>query len=159
LYEQYGFELLNYIRASVVTFIVLYSWKLFSNAESQSSLKFGIRVAISGIVFGLWVLALTPQYRLEGLHCIYVLGFSLLTYLVASRVILSHGNHGLSLEVKNGYIKTLVFFITLAALTRIAAAFIPNGYEKHLAYASLSFSIGVLIWSKYFIPKNFTTYE
>lgn len=156
LSEQYGWQYFNFVRAILASYIVLYTWKLFSKSESHTGLKLGIRIAISGILIGLWVLAVVPQYRLEGLHSIYVLGFSLLTYLVASRVILSHGNHGLELETKNNYVRTLVFFLTLAALTRIAAAYIPNGYEKHLAYASISFSIGVLAWSKFFIPRNFT---
>ncbi|MBP7843174.1 MAG: NnrS family protein [Proteobacteria bacterium] len=159
LYEVTGHTIYSYVRAALTTFIILFSWKIFTKAESKTSLKLGIRVALTGIMIGLWVLAVLPQYRLEGLHSIYVLGFSLLSYLVASRVIIAHGNHGLALELNNKYIRTLVFFLVLAGLTRIAAAFIPNGYEKHLAYASASFTIGVLVWSKFFIPKTFTTYS
>jgi len=158
LYEIYDYSWAPYLRAVLATGLVIFGWKITAKNERKNAVGVGIKIATTSTLIGLWVLAVTPQYRLEALHTIYITGFSLLTFMVASRVILSHGNYGLSAEEKNPYIKAAIFFICLAALTRIAAVFIPESYEKHLAYASVSFIIGATIWAKYFLPRIFENF-
>ncbi len=157
-YEIYGYSWASYLRAALATALVIFGWKITAKNERKNALGVGIRIATTSTLLGLWALAVTPQYRLEALHTIYITGFSLLTFMVASRVILSHGNYGLNAEERNPYIKTAIFFICLAALTRIAAVFIPESYEKHLAYASASFIIGATVWAKYFLPRIFENF-
>jgi len=152
--EQYLFlEWGAYLRATISSFVIIFVWRVFHRGMQKNAMTWGLRIAAVCIVSGLWALAITPQYRLEALHLLYVSGFSLMTFMVASRVILAHGKHGIEMENKNIFLKLAIFLIVLASFTRIAAIFVPNGYEKHLSYAAISFVLGVGIWARFFLPK------
>ncbi len=147
-----------YARAFVASFVVLFGWNIFTKAARKSILGSGIRLAAWMMLGGLWGLAVFPEYRLESLHVLYVGGFAVLTLMVASRVILSHGNYDLTAELKNAHIKYALCFFSLAAATRAAAVFVPNGYEKHLAYASAAFIAGAVVWGRYFLTRIFENF-
>ncbi len=158
-FEIYGDDHIgSYLRAILVSLIAVRGWRLFDRGGSLQGLSIGLRIAAFSVLLGTWALALYPEYRLEALHVIYVMGFSLMTFLVATRVILAHGNYGVENEIKNLYIRLPLFLILLAGLTRVAAIFIPGSYERHLAYAAVSFVIGVSIWAKYFLPRVFENF-
>ncbi|MBS1984878.1 MAG: NnrS family protein [Bdellovibrionales bacterium] len=153
-YESWG----SYLRAVTVSLVAVFGWRLFARSETNTGLTWGIRAAGFFTVAGTWGMAVFPAYRLEALHVIYVMGFSLMTFMVASRVILAHGNFGIENEARNLFIKIPIFFLILAGLTRVAAIFIPESYAQHLGYAALAFIIGVGVWAKYFLPRVFTNY-
>lgn len=148
-YEKYG----SFLRFSLLLLVYFRYWNAHQFSKFNSSVSWGIRAASFSIVLGTLGLWLFPDYRLEGLHVLYISGFGLLTLMVASRVILSHGNFDLSLEFRNRFIQIPIMLITLAAMTRVSASFIEDGYERHLGYAALMFIIASALWSVYFIPK------
>lgn len=143
------------LRAVLVTATAILGWRLLTRGARSSGLTWGLRSSALSVVAGVWGLAIYPEFRLEALHVIYVMGFSLMTLMVASRVILAHGNWGVENELKNIFIKLAVFFVLLAGVTRVAAVFVPASYDQHLAYASASFILGLGIWSRYFLVRLF----
>lgn len=147
-----------YLRALTVSFVAVFGWRIFARSPASSALGWGLRISGACVTLGTWALAVYPEFRLEALHIIYITGFSLMTFMVASRVILAHGNYGLQHEVGNFFIKGPIFFIILAGFTRVAAIFIPESYTEHLGYASAAFAIGVGLWAKYFLPRVFANY-
>lgn len=154
--ESYG----TFLRFLVMTWVLLKYWKVYIFNGFNTALSVGVRFAALSIFLGTLGLWVFPAYRLESLHVLYVSGFALLTIMVASRVILAHGNFDLNLEMRNWFIRIPVALIILAAATRVSAVFIEGSYEKHLAYAAASFLIAVVMWGCFFIPKLFkrTTY-
>lgn len=146
--ESYG----NLLRFLLILVVFFRYWTVQRSSGFHSSVSWGVRIAAVSILFGTMGLWLVPQYRLEALHLLFISGFGLLTLMVASRVILAHGNHNLSLEIKNLFIKIPIGLIILASATRISAVFV-NGYQRHLGYAALVFLVAVLVWSFFFIPK------
>ena len=146
-------ELGNFLRAAIITYVFFRHWKAHLFKGPNSSVGMGVRIATFSMLSGAIGLWLFPEYRLESLHLLYVSGFSLLTLMVASRVILAHGNHDLQLEEKNWFIRIPVAMIALAAATRVSAVFIEGGYERHLAFAAFSFIMGCLLWCYFFLPK------
>lgn len=149
LHESSG----NFLRALVIGFVFFRHWKVHKFGGPNSSVAWGMRLSAVSMLAGVFALWLFPVYRLEALHLLYVSGFSVLTLMVASRVILAHGNHDLSLEFKNWFIKVPILLFLLAAATRVSAVFIPGGYERHLAYAAISFLAGCILWAYFFMPK------
>lgn len=143
----------NFLRALVMTVVFYRHWHGHSLSRKQSSLAWGIRIATTSMLLGTIGVWLFPDYRLEAIHLIYVSGFGLLTLMVASRVILAHGNHDLQLEFKNWFIKIPVAMILVAAGIRVSAVFLAGGYERNLAFAAFSFLAGCGLWSYFFIPK------
>jgi len=143
----------NLIRSLTMMLVAIRYWRIHLFNSSNSSVGWGIRIAALSMLagnFGMW---LFPDYRLESLHILYISGFGLLTLMVATRVILSHGSHDLNLESKNWYIRVPVGLIILSMATRVSAVFIQTGYERHLAYAAFTFLLGCLFWAIYFFPK------
>ena len=74
--------------------------------------------------------------------------------MVASRVTLSHGGHGLELEKTSKTISLTAILILLAAITRISAPWVRS-YESHLVYSALLWIIAVCVWAFVFLPKMF----
>ncbi len=149
LSEGYG----NFLRAAVMTLVFFRYWKAWYFKGQNSSVSWGIRLAAVSMLLGTIGLWLFPDYRLEAIHLLYVSGFGLLTLMIASRVILAHGNHDLQLEFGNWFINIPVGMIVFAAATRVAAAFVDGGYERHLAYAAFIFLSGFGLWCYFFVPK------
>ena len=69
-----------------------------------------LRVGLAGVVVGLAVEALRPQYRIGALHILFISGFSFIVLTVAIRVIFGHSGNSHLFE------KRLPFFIVVAVL-------------------------------------------
>jgi len=152
--EVYGKESIGGLLRFVIMVLVFFRyWHGYRLSGFNSSVAIGVRVAATSIVLGTLGLWCFSEYRLESLHLLYISGFALLTLMVASRIILAHGNYDLTLEFKNWFLKIPIGLILLAAATRISATFIDGGFERHLAYASISFLAGGILWAFYFLPK------
>ena len=149
LFPSFG----SFLRFIIIIWAFVKYWRAYRLSSFNSSVSVGIRIASFSILIGTSILWLYPNYSLEGQHLIYISGFSLLTLMVASRVILAHGNYDLSLEFKNKYIWIPVILIIISTATRVSAAFVEGGYERHLSYAALVFIVAGFIWSLYFVPK------
>lgn len=143
----------SFSRAALVTLVFFRHWKGHVFRGPNSSVGWGLRIASVSMMLGTIGLWIFPEYHLESVHLLYVSGFGLLTLMVASRVILAHGNHDLQLEFKNWYVKLPVAMIVLAAATRVSAAFVDGGYERHLTYAAFTFLVGLGLWCYFFVPK------
>lgn len=152
--ESFFNETFGSILRNLVMIVVFFRyWRAHRFSGVNTSVSLGVRIASVSILLGTLGLTLFPDYRLESLHILFISGFSLLTIMVASRVILAHGNHGLNLEIKNWFIRFAIFFIVLAASTRVSAIFLEDSYAYHLAYAAIMFICGMAFWGHYFIPK------
>ncbi len=143
----------SFFRFMILLMVFFRYWRGHRFSGFNSSVAIGVRVSAFSIVMGTFGLWYFSDYRLESLHLLYISGFGLLTLMVASRVILSHGNYDLSLEFRNWFIKIPIALIILAALTRMSAVFVEGGYERHLAYAALTFLVAGTLWAVYFLPK------
>lgn len=101
--------------------------------------------------------ALWQDGAIHASHAFFFNGIVLLTLLVATRVLQSHGPK----DKRTENYKTLYavsFLIVFAGATRVSAVFIPASYEHHLGYSSIVLTIAVLLWSfRYlrFISKGF----
>jgi uncharacterized protein involved in response to NO len=94
------------------------------------------------------------EWGIAGLHLLFVGGFSLLTLMIASRVILAHGSDGLGLEQQRLPYWLPGGLILLAAITRWLAPIAPDSYVRHLGYAAGCLISGMLIWGIFFIPRT-----
>jgi uncharacterized protein involved in response to NO len=79
-------------------------------------------------------------------HSFFINGIVLLSLLIATRVLQSHGPKDNKLE-QSKILYVVSFFIVLAAATRVSAFLLPDLYLTHLAYSSIMLALGVLVWS------------
>ncbi len=138
------------IRALVVSFVGIVFWRLHKAPASRSALTWSIWTAS-------WMIALSFGFKAfwhEGLihtsHAFFISGIVLLTLLVATRVLLSHGPKEEKLE-HSKLLYLMTFLLLLSAATRVSAFMLPHLYLSHLAYSSFILSLAVIIWSSKYL--------
>lgn len=134
------------IRAVVVTIIGLLYWRLHQFPKERTALTWSIwscgwLIVSSFLLRGIWTAGM-----IHGSHAFFITGIVLLSLLIATRVIQSHGPKDKSLENWKG-LYVVTFLATLAAATRVSAFILPEQYLTHLGYSSLVLVAGVIIWS------------
>jgi hypothetical protein len=89
---------------------------------------------------------------LSSLHVVFITGFSLLTFTVASRVVLGHSGQSEKFRASLWPVLVLCALISLAMLTRVTADWLPKVQMSHYAYAAVAWISGVLIWGAFILP-------
>ncbi len=140
-------------RAMVLLFVSFRFWRIFVPPVRRGSLPLWLRIAGIMLLLGQWSFALFPGYAVHGVHLTFAGGYSLLTLLIATRVVLSHGGYDLSLELKSRWLHVLGALVAASALARFLAPLAPASYVHHLAYASFGWSLGVGMWAFLFLPR------
>jgi uncharacterized protein involved in response to NO len=104
------------------------------------------------IPVGLIASALWPDYRVPALHILFIGGFGLMAFGVATHVSLGHlGLEALALG-RPPAVVALALGLTLALMGRVAAD-ASDTYFDHLAWAAASWLLGTAIWLAFFLPK------
>ncbi len=116
------------------------------------SLALGLRIALFAIPLGYILLALMPERAFTLLHVVFITGFSLLTFTVASRVVLGHSGQSEKFRASLWPVLVLCALISLAMLTRVTADWLPKVQMSHYAYAAVAWISGVLIWGAFILP-------
>jgi len=84
------------LRFSVTAGYFLLEMPLHRAPKASNTIGAAVRIALLGIVLGFLAVALWPEYRVALLHLTLVGGFAVITFTVATRVVLGHsGNEAL----------------------------------------------------------------
>jgi uncharacterized protein involved in response to NO len=141
------------LRAAAVLTYLIREVPVHKAGVGGGSLALGLRVALFSIPAGYALIAWMPERMLSFLHVVYITGFSLLTFIVASRVVLGHSGQSSRFRA---WIKP-VFWMTLAVcvamFTRVSADWMPRFQLTHYGYASIAWIIGVIIWAAAILPS------
>ena len=153
LTEQVG----SITRLIIFLIISVFYWKIYLFPKDRSALTWNIWISCWLMLMSFLLKALWQDGAIHASHAFFFSGIVLLTLLVATRVLQSHGPKDKSTEnYKTLY--AVSFLIVFAGATRVSAVFIPASYEHHLGYSSIVLTIAVLLWSfRYlrFISKGF----
>jgi len=101
---------------------------------------------------GLAVAGLWPDYRVPGLHVLFIGGFSLMAYGVASHVVFGHLGLDAAASGRPAAIVVLGFTFVVALLARVAAD-LSHTYFDHLAWGAACWLAGSVAWLAYLGPK------
>jgi len=140
-----------FVRSFIVAGIALFYWKLFLLPKDRSALTYCIWTACWFIVLSFFLKAFWTAGFIHASHAFFFSGIVLLTFLIATRVLQSHGPKDKKLEnLKRLYVVT--FLILFAAATRISAFLMPDLYLRHLGYSSIVLTLAVIVWASKYIP-------
>lgn len=140
-----------YLRSLVVTGVGLFYWKLYHLPKDRSSLTWCLWISCWFIVFSFLLKALWLEGFIHASHAFFLSGIVLLTLLIATRVLQSHGPKDKRLEnLKLLYVVT--FLIILAGATRVSAFLMPQNYLRHLGYSSIVLSTAAILWGYRYLP-------
>jgi len=144
------------IRALVVSLISFYFWKLWKKPKTQGVLSWGLWLSCWAFLIGHWANFIWTESGLYAAHIIYISGMGLMTFLVATRVILAHGGHDLDLEVRSPALIMVIGFISLAGLSRLALRLAkPEDLQMGLIITGILWLAGIIFWSLEFLPKTY----
>jgi hypothetical protein len=141
------------MRNLLILYIAFTAWNIHHLPMRRGFQSWGIWISCWSIIIGSLGASFFPADRIHLLHLLFVSGLSLLTLMIATRVIVSHGNHNMGFEMNSRYLQFSIGLIIFAALTRSSAGFLPRLYETHLTYAAFVWIVGLIVWGIFFIPK------
>lgn len=107
-----------YVRALVLLSAAISMFGILKRSAEFSILGVGIRLSVVAMILGMMGMALFPESRLVLLHIIFISGFGLLTFMIATRVVLAHGGHSLNIEKNSGYLGLVIGLMLLATAFR-----------------------------------------
>ncbi|HVA80367.1 MAG TPA: NnrS family protein, partial [Candidatus Binataceae bacterium] len=102
---------------------------------------------------GLIVSAIWPDYRVPALHILFIGGFSLLVFGVATHVALSHLKNMDQLALGRPPVVIILAAAFILALIVRFAADASNTYFLYLGWASALWIAGSAVWLLFFAPK------
>ena len=147
-----------WVRLVSVLIVAVKYWKLIIFPKQKTALTWSIWTSSWFIVISFALKALWSDGVIHGTHSFFINGIVLMSLLIATRVLVSHGPKVPELE-DSKILFLVTFLIILAAATRVSAFLMPDGYLKHLAYSSFVLTIGILIWSFKYLKYVFVNKE
>ena len=111
-----------------------------------------LRMSLAAVLAGLGLVALLPAYRVTALHVIFIAGFSVAIFTVATRVILGHSDRLDLVRRRRGLFITAFVLITLAMIARFSAEFVATRNE-HFLWAALCWVAGAVVWAVIVLPS------
>jgi uncharacterized protein involved in response to NO len=139
-------------RAAGLTVYFLREVPIHQAKFSGGSLALGLRLAMLSIPLGYVLMAIWPQHVYSFIHVVVISGFSLITFIVASRVVYGHSGQAEKFQARSKPVLALIALVLLAMLTRVSADWMPAIRLSHYAYAGLSWIAGVIVWMWSVLP-------
>lgn len=128
----YGLRALVLIAVAVIMFSILKTpiQRTIQGAALRSSVWMTIAAYLG--------LAAFPSYHLALLHVLFIGGYTLLTLMIATRVVMSHGGQSLDREINSPILVATFALLVLAAFFRVLSL---------LPWAAAVWLLAVLIWA------------
>jgi len=101
---------------------------------------------------GLALSALFPDYRVPALHVVFIGGFALMSFGVATHVVLSHLELPELALGRPPAVALLALALLVALAARLAADW-SHTYFEHLGWAGVAWIAGTAVWLAFVLPK------
>lgn len=153
---SFFFEVNGWVRGAPLVRAAVVALALVGQGAWRPPVKPGFHrrlawLAIWLLPLGLAASAIWPDYRVPALHVTFIGGFGLLTFAVATHVVLSHlGRPELALGRPPAIVATAVLLL-LALLARLGADW-TDRYFDHLGWAAGCWIAGTLVWLAFVGP-------
>ncbi|OGX06912.1 MAG: hypothetical protein A3G87_00715 [Omnitrophica bacterium RIFCSPLOWO2_12_FULL_50_11] len=104
------------------------------------------------LIAGHWLIAFLPVYRKALLHISFIGGYSLMTFAVATMVILTHAGFAKRLKESLWSLRIVAIGVPLSLGFRVASEFVPSLYFALLGIGSALWMGTALIWLVSMLP-------
>jgi uncharacterized protein involved in response to NO len=112
-----------------------------------------LRAGLLFIPAGFTMIALWPNYRVGSLHTVFITGFNLIVFTVATRVVLGHSGNLDRLKTRLWFFIFVSGLLFLAMASRVTADLSPSARIIHLIAAAICWLAASLIWMIKVMPK------
>lgn len=154
--EGFGLLRLAYgTRAFLVTGIMIWTRSLVLKPLMHEQYVRLLWLSLWMVFLGSWAAFLFPDYRVALLHFVFLGGYSLMTFAVATMVIASHAGRKEKLTRSSKMLSFVTASIGAATILRVISAFMPEHYFLLLGLSSLVWLIGAALWLLQMAPLVF----
>ena len=112
-----------------------------------------LRAGLLFILAGFTLIALWPNYRIGALHTVFITGFNLIVFTVATRVVLGHSGNLDRLKTRLWFFIAMSVLFFFAMASRVTADLAPRARIIHLLAAAICWLAASLIWMIKVMPK------
>jgi uncharacterized protein involved in response to NO len=112
-----------------------------------------LRVALAMIVLGLLFPVLWPAQRVAGLHVVFISGFTLVTFTVATRVVLGHSGFGHLFTSRLPFLIATAILLIAGMALRVAGDFALGWRGPLMDAASYLWMLAAALWGWRVLPK------
>lgn len=147
-----------YLFLTLVSLIYIFIiWKVWRESARSSALKWGVRMVALVIPLSFLLSWWNPLMYVTWFHLLFIGGFGVITFSVATRVTLAHGSYSTEEETKDRSLWWMVGFLALGILARVAYGYSYDLWWKKswLHIAGTFWFFAVLIWSYSYLSKIF----
>ncbi|MEZ0277564.1 MAG: NnrS family protein [Roseimicrobium sp.] len=147
--EAFGAPLTGYItRAAVCVAYLLIEirWRAPGDSASGGTLAAGLKWSLFTALSGLVLAGFFYPQRVSIEHLLYIGGFGLLIFIVASRVLFGHSGELNGFSARSWFRRIFIFLGLMAAATRMIPAFAPQVTVSHHQYAALIWAALAIAW-------------
>jgi len=123
-----------------------------SSGGARTTASHCLRAGLLLTVGGLLAVALLPAWRVALLHLTFASGLTMVTIVVATRVMFGHSGQGLRLRERNVWLIVAFVLMSLGTLTRITGDFVPKILPTHYSYGALGWAAGIILWAVKVLP-------
>lgn len=110
------------------------------------------QLALLALVAGLIFPLFWPGQRVAGLHIVFLGGYSLITFTVATRVVLGHSGNEALFETRLPSLQIATLLLLAGATLRAVGDFLPSG-PHWLSAASYLWMLAAGVWAFAVLPK------
>lgn len=135
------------LRALVLGVVLVRGFRVFAPRTRAGFLGLGLRAAALALALPQFLLPLFPAWELHLMHVTYIGGFSLMTLMIAVRVVLAHGGEALEFELRTRALGVIAAAFVAAALVRgIGPLLNPGLLFDVAAGVSLVWLAALVLW-------------
>jgi uncharacterized protein involved in response to NO len=151
VYVDKGFGLI--LRFLILLFVLFKNFGLHKPSLEKTFLGYGIVLSALTLPLPYILTFFYPAFEIHFMHISYILGFAMLTLLVAMRVTLAHGGVSLEFEkVSKSILVISALFVFVAVLRVLPIMIYPEVFLNFSIAAAVVWCLAVIIWITVFGP-------
>lgn len=120
-------------------------------ARGNSILAAGLRLSLAALPPGLALSALLPAYRITASHVLFIGGFTVAIFSVATRVVLGHSGNIALVRRRRLFFGLGFVLLLLAMVSRFVADFVETR-NQHLLWGAVCWLLAATIWGAIVLP-------
>jgi uncharacterized protein involved in response to NO len=141
-----------FLRGSVLVLYLVIEAPAIRPSGPTGTLATAVRIALLSLPAGYFLMIVSPLHQTSLSHVVFITGFNLLAFSVASWVMLGHSGHSRLFKSPIGSVRILAAALVLAMFIRVSAGWIQGMPDTHYTIAAIFWLAGVLIWGMRFLP-------
>jgi uncharacterized protein involved in response to NO len=138
-----------WMRLSAIVYVAMIIWSVHRRPMNPSKLSYGLWLSCWGVLIGALGGALFPSSLVQWNHILFIFGFGLMTLMIGSRVILSHGGFDLQREGEHPWISVIIAMLVMTSLVRLSLLVKPSLYSSLTFVSAVLWIVSLLIWWKH----------